>query len=125
VQDFDMLMADGTLKSFSRGIQPDFDHYLINFGAIGIVTEMSIRLVAPFNVNKQIFENLDWDSLAHNFEAITSGQDYLSFFSKFTERKMNSVWVGRAYTDTPPTDVHSFYGAPHIKSERVHPVGPE
>mmetsp|Transcript_9651 Transcript_9651/g.16211 ORF Transcript_9651/g.16211 Transcript_9651/m.16211 type:complete len:285 (-) Transcript_9651:114-968(-) len=88
---------------------------------------MSIRIVPRFNVNKQIFQDLQWDSLRKDFSTIINKQNFLSFFSKFTERKMTTVWVGRSYQpgSQPPAEVESYHGAPKIKEERTHPVGPE
>ena len=50
--------------------------------------------------------------------------DFLSFFTKFTERKMTSVWIGQAYKvgESPHKRNPVFYGAPHITTERIHPV---
>mmetsp|Transcript_9651 Transcript_9651/g.16213 ORF Transcript_9651/g.16213 Transcript_9651/m.16213 type:complete len:115 (-) Transcript_9651:969-1313(-) len=38
IVEFDMVMADGTLKTFKKGETPFFDHYLLHYGGIGIVT---------------------------------------------------------------------------------------
>ena len=73
VQDFTMVFADGSIQHFTRGKTPHFERYLLHFGAVGIITEMSIRLVQPFKVNKAIYRDLTWDSLAENYEQIMSG----------------------------------------------------
>ena len=38
VTEFDIVIADGTLKTFSKKETPNFSSYLINFGSIGAIT---------------------------------------------------------------------------------------
>ena len=38
VTEFDIVLADGTLKTFSKKETPNFSSYLINFGSIGVIT---------------------------------------------------------------------------------------
>lgn len=69
---FDIVFADGTLKSLSRNTTPNFSTYLLNFGGLGVITSMTIRLVPTFMVSKSIYENLQWDVLfdKKNFDTI-------------------------------------------------------
>jgi xylitol oxidase len=96
---FDIVFADGTLKSLSRNTTPNFSSYLINFGGLGVITSMTIRLVPTFLVSKSIYENLQWDVLfdKKNFDTIMHRQDFLSFFCTWERREMTSVWVGKKY----------------------------
>ena len=55
---FDMVMADGSLKTIKKGVTPNFSNYLMNFGAIGVITSMTMLLVPTFNVQKSIFADL-------------------------------------------------------------------
>ena len=63
IWEFDMVLADGTLKTFNKKLTADFDKYLLNFGSIGVITSMSILLVPKFMVHKSIYQNLQWDVL--------------------------------------------------------------
>jgi len=66
VEEFEMMFADGSVKSFNKATSPYFKHYLLTMGGIGIFISMTIRLVPTFNVSKSIYQNLSWDQLAQN-----------------------------------------------------------
>ena len=59
-----------------------------------------------------------------NFEKIMRSHDYLSFFTTFRERKMTSVWIGKAYKqiEDEPEYFGEYFGAEHIKTPNIHPV---
>lgn len=120
----DVVLADGRLVTLSKEHTPNFSSYLLNFGAIGVITSMTILLERKFFVHKAIYENLKWESLFNqsNFEKIMHGPDYLSMFMDWRERRINTVWVGKKYQpgEQPPSKQEEFFGAKHVKG-RVHP----
>ena len=67
-----MVFADGTLKTLNRENCKDFDSYLINFGGLGVVTAMAIKVEPKFMVFKSIYQDLEWDTLFANFDEIMS-----------------------------------------------------
>jgi len=79
----EMVMADGSFQVLSKDTHPDFNNYLITFGAMGVVTSMTIKLEPQFSVTKEIYENLSFDSLFQNIDKIMVSPDidYLSLFT--------------------------------------------
>ena len=67
---FDIVMADGTLKSLNLFDTPNFKQYLINFGGLGIITSMTMRLTENFKIHKAIYTDLSWDTLFPNLDAM-------------------------------------------------------
>ena len=123
---FDIVFPNGKLESLSKQTTADFTNYLINFGGLGVITSMTIRLVPTFMVCKSIYENLKWDILfdKKNFDTIMHHQDFLSFFCTWKNREMTSVWVGKKYYngDSLPLKEKEYFGASHITGNRIHPV---
>ena len=97
ITEMEMVFADGTIKVLNKKTTPNFDQYIINFGALGVVTSMTIRLEPKFFVNKEIYENLTFDALFSNLNDIMMNPsiDYLSLFTTWQQREMDSVWIGR------------------------------
>lgn len=126
VLEMDVVLADGRLVTLKKGEDGDFDHFLMNWGVLGIVTSMTMGLVPHFNVMKGIYNDLKWDVLFNKdtFNEVMRKQDFLSFFISWKERHMDSVWVGRKFLPNEPLPpfVETYYGAPHIKTEKQHPV---
>ena len=69
---FDIVFPDGTLKTLTKDGTPHFENYLYNFGGLGVITSMTMRLVPSFMVSKSIYHNLQWDVLfdPDNFDTI-------------------------------------------------------
>ena len=44
VVEMDFVLADGTMKTIRKGVTPDFERYLINFGALGIVVSATMLI---------------------------------------------------------------------------------
>ena len=126
ITEFDLVLADGSLKTLNALTTPNFGHYLVNFGGLGVITSMTIVLVEKFMVNKSIYQDLQWDTLfkKENFDKIMHNQDFLSFFTNWRERKMTSVWVGKKYypNETAPPYEAEYFGAKHIATPNIHPV---
>jgi xylitol oxidase len=140
VTGFEIVLPDGVIRSIvkedpssgpghSAGeklSRSSFYSHLISFGAIGVITSMSMKVVPPFKVYKSIHEKLQWDTIFNdaNFDAIMRAGDFMSFFCDWQKREMSTVWIGRKFPDDgdPPFVGDTFYGAPHITIQRVHPV---
>lgn len=123
---FDLVFPDGKLKTLTKDGTPDFEHYLYNFGGLGVVTTMTMRLVPTFMVSKSIYHNLQWDVLfdPENFDTIMHRQDFLSFFCNWDNKEMSSVWVGKKFLkgEVVPAKEQTYYGAKHIQKSTSHPV---
>ena len=126
VLEMDVVLADGKLVTLRKGEDPDFEHFLMSWGVLGIVTCMTMSLVPRFNVMKGLYNDLKWDVLfnTQTFNEVMRKQDFLSFFISWKDRHMDSVWVGRKYmpNEKQPPFVDNYYGAPHIKTEKQHPI---
>ena len=75
-----------------------FPKYLHSFGAIGIITEMSFFIEPEYAVLKCIYEDVLWDAILgdpHKQQEFMDSHEYISMFTNFSDRKMNSVWLGR------------------------------
>ncbi|KAM3142137.1 hypothetical protein pb186bvf_005791 [Paramecium bursaria] len=100
----------------------NFYYYILGFGGLGIIYEMTIELEPIYNIYKSIYTNLSFQALKENFQVILQQNDYLSLFSQWDERGISSVWVGQKYTNKIPEQQKNFYDAQHIKTDRIHPV---
>lgn len=50
-----IIFANGTVKRLSREDTRDFHLYIMNFGSIGIITSMSMKVFPPFKIFKAIY----------------------------------------------------------------------
>ena len=59
----EMVTGNGKHLKINRNTTPNFQSYLINFGGLGIVTKMTMRIQPRYMVNKQIYTDMRWDEL--------------------------------------------------------------
>lgn len=76
---------------------PDFEHYLINFGALGVVVSATMNMEPFYLVAKGIYTNLTFDSFFSNYDKIMTSADFFSLFCDWKEPRMNSVWIGHRF----------------------------
>lgn len=122
----DIVFPDGTLKTLTRDVTPNFQNYLLNFGGLGVITSMTLRLEPSYMVSKSIYTNLQWDVLfdPKNLDKIMHRHTFFSLFCMWDKREMLSVWVGNKFRegDAIPPKEDNFFGAPHIKTKTINPI---
>lgn len=88
----DIVIADGALLTLRRG-EPDFAGTVVNLGALGIATRVTLDVVPTFTVCQNVFTNLPWAALEQNFDAITSAAYSVSLFTDWVSPAVNQVWL--------------------------------
>ena len=89
----DFIHADGTMKSY-ESTDPDFDHYLLNFGTLGIVTSVTMKVLPYFDVAKGIYQNLPFETLFANFDKMMHHSDFFSLFTDWKKPRCHQIWIG-------------------------------
>jgi len=118
----EMVDGNGDIVNFSREKDPDvFDGLVVNLGALGIITKMTLSIQETFDVRQDIFQELPLESLKENFEKILSSGYSVSLFTDWQNETISQVWVKRR-TDTEVEDIgDDFYGA-KAASKNLHPI---
>ncbi|CAN5462544.1 FAD-binding protein [soil metagenome] len=116
----ELVTSDGDVVNLARGDE-DFAGAVVNIGALGVVTRLTLDVQPSFQVQQQVFEGLAWDALYENFDAITSSAYSVSLFIDYGET-VGQVWrkslVDPEHPDEPLTE---FFGAAAAEQGR-HPV---
>jgi len=82
VVSFDIITSEGILKTLRLNETPLFKNHIINFGGLGVITSMTMRLEPAFMIQMSIFENLEWDTIfsKENFETAMKSYDNISMY---------------------------------------------
>jgi xylitol oxidase len=116
VSALDLVTADGEVHHFARG-DADFDGVVVNAGALGIVTRMTLDLVPTFEVRQHVFDALPWPALFAHFDEIEDAAYSVSVFTNWADDTLDQVWLksrGDGRTE--------LFGARPADGPR-HPVG--
>lgn len=83
-----MVTTEGKILNLIKGKTQNFDRYLLNFGTLGIITRMSMKIEKSYNVTKSIFSDLKWDTLFSKYDEIMSSSYNLALFVDYPKRTM-------------------------------------
>ncbi len=123
VRALEIVTASGDLIRLSR--DKDGDKFLgavVGLGAAGVVTRVTLDLLPTFQVAQTVYQNLNFDELAHNFDAIFGAGYSVSLFTDWQHHQATQVWIKRKLQ---PGEKHEsaaeFYGAKRA-TEKLHPI---
>ncbi len=119
----DFINAEGNLVSLSRDENPEvFPGAVVNLGALGVVTRLTLDLVPSFAMRQNVYCDLPLATLAANFDEIMAAGYSVSLFTGWQGDVFEQVWVkSRAETDSPFSAVRPFFGAAPA-TDKLHPV---
>ncbi|WP_125612999.1 FAD-binding protein [Specibacter cremeus] len=113
----------GREHTVSRAATPDFAGYVVGLGALGIVTELTLRIEPHFTVAQHVLEDLPWENVLANLDAVTSAAYSVSLFTDWRADTVGQAWFKRraATGATDPGAPSSFFGGRAAAAPR-HPV---
>jgi xylitol oxidase len=123
VSGMEIVTADGQILQFSKA--KDGDNFLgsvVNLGALGVVTSITLNVQPTYQVRQVVYENLSFDQLEHNLDAIFSSGYSVSLFTNWQEHRASQVWIKtKADPGVQFQIVPEFYGATAAK-QKLHPL---
>jgi xylitol oxidase len=95
----ELVTAGGELRTVRRGDE-GFDGAVTNLGALGIVTAVTLDLVPAFEVEQYVHEDLTWQTLTDEADALFAAAYSVSVFTDWVHGYR--LWVKRRTTDPLP-----------------------
>jgi xylitol oxidase len=119
----EFVAADGSVHTLSRGKDGDsFQGAVVGLGSLGVVTHLTLEVEPSYQMTQVVYQDLSFNELAQNFEAIMNTGYSLSLFTNWQHHEAWEVWIKRrvdqAGVAAPPA---MFYGATLAKV-KLHPV---
>src|SRR5215470_8146897 len=119
----EFVNADGSLVTLSRAKDGDtFNGAVVALGALGIVTRITLDLLPTFQMRQAVYENLSFDQLEHNLDAIFGSGYSVSLFTDWQNHRATQVWIKKrmepGMSSTLPPE---FYGAT-LAAKKLHPI---
>jgi alditol oxidase len=118
----EFLDGTGELVRLSRADE-DFDGAVVSLGALGIVTRITLDIEPTFDVRQDLYNDVPWDAVLANFDAITSSAYSVSLFTDWLGETVGIAWLkSRMDAPAPPPDL---YGAlPQTVDQHMLPSQP-
>jgi alditol oxidase len=122
----EFVAANGELAHLSRAQDGDkFLGAVVGLGALGVITHMTLDVQPTYKVAQSVYQNLNFDELRHNLEAIYSSGYSVSLFTDWQNHRATQVWIkkrlGAGYSGDTIEWPQEFYNATLAK-EKLHPI---
>ena len=78
VLEFSLIKADGTIQVFKRG-HDDFNGAIVNLGALGVVSEMTLQVTDAFNLHDKTY-TIDFEELIDKIDELIYGNDHFKIW---------------------------------------------
>jgi alditol oxidase len=123
VSAIEFVDGNGEIVSLSRAHDADqFRGAIIGLGALGVITNITLDVVPTFQIAQVIYENLSFDQLEHNLDAIFSSGYSVSLFTDWQNHRATQVWLKQTTSgNTAPHLPELFYGAT-LQKTKLHPL---
>jgi alditol oxidase len=123
VRALEIVTANGEVLHLSR--DKDGDQFLgavVGLGTVGVVTRVTLDLLPTFQVAQTVYQNLNFDQLAHNFDAIFGAGYSVSLFTDWQHHQATQVWIKHRLAANEKHETPAeFYGAKRA-TEKLHPI---
>lgn len=106
VRGIQLITSDGELLDIDSN-DPRLPGAVVHLGALGVVTRATLAVEPSYQLAQRVFEEMEWDALAANLDAITTAGRSVSIFHCFGER-VREVWVK---ADPAAPSPESLFGA--------------
>ncbi len=123
VSALEFVTASGEVLTLSRENDGGTFHAsVVNLGALGVVTKVTLDLQPAFAMRQDVYLNLPMAQVRDHFEDIVAAGYSVSLFTAWQHGRIDEVWIkrriekGATLTATP-----EFYGAP-MATANVHPI---
>ena len=117
----EFMNAEGEIVRLSRDQDSDrFAGTVVNLGAIGVLTRVTLQLHPTFDVRQDNYLDLPEAQLLENFDTIMSSGYSVSLFADYQTDRVNQVWIKRKVEDGLEA-AKEFYGAT-LADRNIHPI---
>jgi len=96
----ELVTSTGDVVHARRG-DPDFAGMVVGLGALGVVTRLSLDVEPAYEVAQTVFEDVTWDELLGDLDAVMAASYSVSVFTRWGERA-GAIWAKRRTHEPEP-----------------------
>jgi xylitol oxidase len=123
VSGLQIVTAAGDVLELSRVKDGDtFRGAVVGLGALGVITSITLDIEPTFTMRQYVYENMPFDEMKNNFDAIEASAYSVSLFTDWQNRRFTEVWL-KCRVDAVPafSAPPEFFGAT-LATENLHPI---
>ena len=122
VSALELVTASGGVLKLTRDKDGDkFRGAVVGLGALGVISKITLDLQPAFTMKQYVYENLSFDRMKENFDAIESSAYSVSLFTDW-QKDVNEVWL-KIRTDAEPRfDAKAEFLGAKLATKNLHPI---
>jgi xylitol oxidase len=120
-----MEMVTGTGETITLTKEKDGEKFraaVVNLGALGVVTKVTLDIQPTFEMNQYVYQNLPFSQLKDNFEAIEAKGYSVSLFTNWQSRDIAEVWVKRKIEKGEDYKPEAELFGAKLATKNLHPI---
>lgn len=117
----EMILASGDKLVIDRKDFAQFHGFVVSFGALGVFTKLTLKIVKSFSVKQVVYENIPIQSVLENFNEIFDRPYSASYFSNWSPKNTGQIWMKFLDDDKYPELQSKAYGG-NLALTNQHPV---
>lgn len=123
VNAIEFVDGKGQMQTLSRADKTSgFQGVVVALGALGVITRITLDVVPTFQISQVVYEDLSFDQLEHNLDAIFSSGYSVSLFTDWQKHRATQVWLKQNVSGSrAPHLSEMFYGAT-LQKVKLHPL---
>ena len=98
----------------------DFAGVVVQLGALGVVTELTLAIEPTFDVRQDVYEHLQWDQLTGSFEEVMGAGYSVSAITDFAGGNVDMLWVKSRLIDGEPATMPAELFGARAATEKLH-----
>jgi xylitol oxidase len=123
VAGLEIVTAAGEVLRLSREKDAKiFAGAVVNLGALGVVTKVTLDVQPTFEVRQDVYQDLPLAQLQDHFEEVLSAGYSVSLFTDWQHKRVNEVWLKRRIDKGTSQEAKpELYGAKRA-AKNLHPI---
>ena len=123
VSEIELITAGGDLLQLSsRKDGEQFQAAVVNLGALGVITGITLDIQPTYMVRQVVYENLPMVQLKEHFDEILASGYSVSLFTDWESENLNEVWIKSRMVEGETFELKpEFYGA-KLSTKNLHPI---
>jgi len=122
VNTIEFVSANGDVVNLSREKDGEtFNGAVVNLGALGIMTKITLDIQPTFQVRQDVYQNLPLQALKDHFDEIMSSGYSVSLFTDWQNDNVSQIWIKRRLDSEIKELGADFFGAKRA-TKNLHPI---
>ncbi|GAC1651180.1 MAG: FAD-binding protein [Acidobacteriaceae bacterium] len=118
----EIMTPGGEVRTLTRQQGGEFFGAVVNLGALGVITRVTLETQPTYNVRQYVYQNLPLSQLVEHFDEIEKAAYSVSFFTDWQNKRINELWLKCRVGSGPAFPAPQEFFDAKIATRNLHPI---